>query len=83
MVYVRQVARTFVQGESFTVRYNNLTDTVSVYAGTSLSPVMTPWVDTAHAVAHGNGHRYLFLANDPTAGDTGPLISGWTAADEV
>jgi hypothetical protein len=74
---------TFVDGDIFTARYNNLTDTLAVYRGTSTSPMVSPWVDTAHASPHGNGYRYLHLAWAPTALETGPLITGWSAKDGV
>jgi hypothetical protein len=73
----------FVDNDLFTARYNNLTDTLAVYRATSSSPMVAPWVDTAHTSPHGNGYRYLHLAWAPTLLETGPLVSGWSAKDSV
>jgi hypothetical protein len=74
---------TLVDGASYTMRYNNLNDTLAIYKGASLSPMVSPWVDTSHVVAHGKGYRYLLAAFHPTILETGPLISGWAAKDTV
>lgn len=69
--------------DSYTVIYNDLTDTLAVYKGASTSPLGTPWVDTGGIVPHGNGYRHVGFMFKPTVLETGPQVSGWAAKDDV
>lgn len=77
------VANVPVSNDLHVLRYNDLTDTLAIYKGTSTSPLGTPWVDTGHIVPHGNGYRHLGFMFKPTFLETGPQISGWEAKDSV
>jgi hypothetical protein len=74
------VADTQHNDDNYRVRYNDLTDTLTVYKGTSLSPLIT-WVDAAHIVPHGNGFRHFGFMFSPTFLETGPQVSGWEGKD--
>lgn len=66
--------------DGYKVIYNDLTDTLAVYKGTSLTPLGT-WVDDGHIVPHGNGYRHCGFIFKPTFLETGPQVSGWAAKD--
>lgn len=72
-----------VNNDSFTIDYDDLTNTTSIFRGASTTPLAIPFVDASHVIVHGPGHRYLGFMHFPTATDTGPQASGWSAKDEV
>ena len=46
--------------QNYTAEYNPLTNTYSLYLGTSLTPIVS-WTDTTQIVDHGEGERYFGL----------------------
>lgn len=80
------IPNTVANNDFHRIVYNDLTDTLLVYKGTSESP-MGSWVDEGNLIPHGNGYCHTgFIFNPGTTlvfGSTGPQFSGWTAKDTV
>lgn len=66
--------------DDYTVNYDAGTDTLTVYAGTDLTPIATR---TATGVPVGPGHRYLGLAWSTSANTDGLQATSWEASDEL
>lgn len=63
------------------VTYDDLTNVLAVYQGTSLTPLKT-WPDLAHVVPHGPGYRYAGFAFDTgILFSPGIEVAGWQARD--
>jgi hypothetical protein len=49
---------TYANGDNYTLYYNFLTNTIAIYQGTDLTPLLE-WTDDTNLVQHGEGHRYF------------------------
>ena len=78
-----EITNTVADNDNYTVRYNEGTDTISVYKGASTSPLGS-WEDTTSLVPHGPGYRYAGLAwvNSGLLSQ-GIQVSFWQAKDDV
>lgn len=77
------VTHTVVNGNDYTIGYDDITKILSVYAGTNTTPLAT-FTDSSHVVPHGPGYRYL--AMNWTSGalfSTGVEVSNWAVQDNV
>jgi hypothetical protein len=68
--------------DRYTMGYDALTDSVSIYKGTNLTPLLT-WVDESHLVPHGPGYRYTGFSWQADLISTGPQITNWIGQDDV
>lgn len=75
------ITNTIADHNLFRVRFNHLTKTLDVYKGSNLAPLGPSWVDVDDIIPIGNGYRHTGFMFSPTAGDTGPQVSGWSAKD--
>lgn len=67
-------------GQTYRIRYDHGTKKVSVYIGSSLSPVVE-YTDTSNVALHGLGYRYYGAVWNGSFDDTGPLLYYWKAVD--
>lgn len=77
------VTHTVANGNDYTIGYDDITKTLTVYQGTNTTPLAS-WVDSSHVVPHGPGYRYL--AMNWTSGalfSTGIEVSNWAVQDNV
>jgi hypothetical protein len=77
-----RVSHTVANGDNYTINYNNNTSTITLYAGTSTSPLVT-WVDSSHLVPHGPGYRYMGFSWTSGILNNGLQVSSWSAQDSV
>jgi hypothetical protein len=82
MIAQNAVTTTIADYDRYMAFYDELTNTVYVYKGDSLTPVLT-WEDTGHLVPHGPGYRYVGFAWQASLLTTGPQITNWVGQDDV
>lgn len=80
---VAQVNHATATGENFTVVYNNVTQTVSVYLGTNLQTPLLSWTDDTGKVDHGPGNRYFGLNWRASLLATGPQFKQTFSAQDI
>lgn len=70
-------------GQVFTIRYNNLTKTLTAFYNEA--PLLDPWVDEDNEIPKGNGFRHLTHLWLPASTWTlyGPQVAEWAAKDIV
>lgn len=76
------VKHTVTTGNNYSVKYNFLSNTIALYAGTSTSPLVQ-WADTGTVVPHGAGYRYTGLSFEADLLSLGVEPTGWEARDGV
>lgn len=76
------ISNVVADGDSYTVRYDNATGILSVYKGTSTSPLGS-WTDSTHIVPHGPGYRYLGVSSFATITSYGIQPTTWQAQDAI
>lgn len=67
-------------GQTYRIRYDHGTRNVSVYIGSSLTPVLETNTQSTSAL-HGLGYRYLGAVWNGSFDDTGPMLYYWKAQD--
>jgi hypothetical protein len=82
MVTKATVNQALANNDRYMAFYDELTNTMAVYKGTSLTPLLT-WQDTSHIVPHGPGYRYAGFCWQADLFSTGPQITDWVAQDEA
>lgn len=76
-----EVVHTVADLNDYYVTYDELTKTLAVYQGTSLTPLKT-WPDALDEVPHGPGYRYAgFSFNTGLFFSPGIEVAGWQAKD--
>lgn len=55
------IVNTVADNDNYTIVYNEATDTISVYKGTSTTPLGS-YTDSLHAIPHGPGYTHLGLS---------------------
>jgi hypothetical protein len=84
LVMVEQTAHvptTFADMQNYTIYYNFLTNTISVYKGTDLTPIVE-WEDETGIVQHGEGHRYFGFTWLGSLLDDGIQPVSWIIRDD-
>ncbi|MCT7369468.1 hypothetical protein A7R75_10710 [Mycolicibacterium llatzerense] len=78
------VTHNVVNGDDYTVAYDDLTKKVFIYQGTNTTPLMS-WTDDMSIVPHGPGYRYLGMSFMASLTPFGPgvQVTGWQALDGV
>lgn len=76
------VNNTTVSGQVYTIKYNHLLNTVSVYKGSALTP-MVEWTDDSNVLTHGEGFRYTGLGWSTSLFAPGVEPTDWEARDGV
>lgn len=76
------VNNTVVGGDTYAVKYNNLSQTLALYKNTSLAPVIS-YQDTTGLFHHGEGFRYVGLAWKSSLFTPGVEPSAWEAKDGI
>jgi hypothetical protein len=76
------ISNVVATGDSYTVQYDDPTKTLSVYKGTSTSPLGS-WVDATNLIPHGPGYRYVGLGWDTTSGQIPLQATSWQAIDGI
>lgn len=76
------VSHNVVNGDTYTIKYDSLANTLSVYYGTSLTPLLS-WVDNGNIVPHGAGFRYTGLGWFTSLLAPGCEPTAWQAHDGV
>lgn len=71
-----------VAPDPYTVYYNFATNTLSLFKGASLTPLLT-WVDEDDIVQHGEGHRYIGVIFKGDLLTVGPQLTAWSAKDDL
>lgn len=67
--------------DTFLIKYNSLTDSVSVFKNNSTTALLS-YTDSSHTVPHGAGFRYLGINGESDSlFSTGPQVTSWTAKD--
>ncbi|QFG10256.1 minor tail protein [Mycobacterium phage DyoEdafos] len=74
------VDNTTANGDVYTIKYNDLLDTISCYKGTSLTPLIEA---SGLDVPHGEGFRYTGLAWNTALLSPGVEPTAWEAKDGV
>lgn len=75
------LANTYANMDTYRLTYNFLTNTVAVYKGLSLTPLVT-WEDENGLVQHGEGHRYFGFSWLGSLLDDGIQPVGWVVRDD-
>lgn len=65
--------------QNYTAEYNPASNTYSLYAGTSLTPLVS-WVDSTNIVDHGDGEQYVGFGFKSDLLTPGVEVSDWTIA---
>lgn len=73
----------FNTSDQFTIDYNDETQTVTLYSGTTEVTGIADWDDTGATAPHGPGYRFLGLSWVNTPNNSGLQIMNWQAADYV
>ena len=76
------ITSTVVDGDNYTIYYQKATDTISVYRGTSGTPLGS-WTDTTHSIPHGPGYRYAGFVFQDDLFSQGLQTTFWSAKDDV
>lgn len=77
------VSHVITSGDVYTVKYNHLMNTVSVYLGEDLTPLAS-WEDTGNLIAHGSAaFRYTGMAFYSSALSPTVEVTDWEAHDGV
>ena len=74
------VSNDTVNGDNYSVSYNDETKTIAVYKGTDLTPLKT-WTDDTGMVPHGPGYRYVGFNFEATLLSAGIQVTSWSARD--
>lgn len=82
MVSQAQATVTIADYDRYTMFYDALSDSVVIYKGSDLTPVLT-WDDELHDMPHGLGYRYFGFAWQADLLSTGPQITNWVGQDDV
>lgn len=83
--WVRQtsgVQHKVTTGNNYAIRYNALSDTIALYSGTNMSPLIQ-WTDAGTVVPHGEGFRYTGLSFAADLLSLGVEPTAWEAKDGV
>lgn len=78
------VSHDVVNGDDYTVVYDDLTGQCFIYQGTDRTPLIS-WTDTMGVVPHGPGYRYCGIGFNAalTPLSMGVQVSGWQAKDGI
>ncbi|WP_195167316.1 LtfC-like domain-containing protein [Mycobacteroides abscessus] len=76
------VNNTVANDDTYAVKYNFLSNTLSCYKGSSLTPLIE-WADTGHLIPHGEGFRYTGLSWNTALLSPGVEPTAWEAKDGV
>lgn len=76
------VNSTTANNDNFAIKYNSLTDTISVYKNDS-STALIAWTDASHDVLHGAGYRYMGFNFQASLLQAGVEITSWHAQDGI
>ncbi|OCB42140.1 hypothetical protein A5722_05180 [Mycobacterium vulneris] len=76
------VTHNVVNGDDYTIVYDELTDKLHIYQGEDTTPLIS-WTDGLGVVPHGPGYTYLAMAFQASLTPFGPgvQVTGWQAKD--
>ena len=82
MTTIKSISHTLTDGQNYTASYNEFTNTVSVYKGTDLTPLIE-WTDDGGLVDHGLGERYFMFNWRAALLSPGPQLVKYKIIDDV
>lgn len=81
---VDPITHNVVNGDDYTIIYDDLTQKLLIYQGEDTTPLRS-WPDTLGVVPHGPGYTYLGMAFQASLTPLGPGVqpTGWQAQDGI
>lgn len=76
------IANQVVNGDTYSIKYNSLSNTLAVYKNTSLEPILS-WVDNTNSVPHGLGFRYTGMSWQTSIFSAVVEPTAWQAHDGI